>query len=83
MFSLQVELIQAEHQYSLSEPTESRTKSFVGSEREQDATQRRLSYYQQELWSVLGSLREQHLLQEDTEHMLRSQFSGMLGYGEI
>ncbi|XP_053242478.1 DNA transposase THAP9 isoform X1 [Podarcis raffonei] len=79
-----VELIQAEHQYSLSEAMGSRTKSLIptgpvqGTEREQDAAQRRLSYYQQELWSVLESLREQHLLQKDMEHMLRSQFSADL-----
>ncbi|XP_062973561.1 DNA transposase THAP9 [Elgaria multicarinata webbii] len=78
-----VELIQAEHQYSLSGPTDGRTTTcpppgpVLGSEREQDAAQRRLSYYQQELWSVLESLREQHLLQEDTEHMLKAQFGDL------
>ncbi|XP_061466907.1 LOW QUALITY PROTEIN: DNA transposase THAP9 [Rhineura floridana] len=76
-----VELIQAEHQYSLSEAMDTRIKSFAppgpvqGTEREQDAAQRRLSYYQQELWSVLESLREQYLLQKDAEQTLRSQFS--------
>ncbi|TFK15191.1 circadian locomoter output cycles protein kaput [Platysternon megacephalum] len=75
-----VELIYAEHQYSL---TEGRTKSplspspVLGSEREQDAAQRRLTYYRLELRSVLESLREQHLLSEDTEHMLRAQFTDL------
>nr|XP_060619490.1 DNA transposase THAP9 isoform X2 [Anolis sagrei ordinatus] len=78
-----VELIQAEHQYSLNELMDGRTTSFgfsgpkLGSERGKDAAQRRLSYYQQELWNVLGSLREQHLLQEEAEHMLKSQFSDL------
>ncbi|KAJ7344693.1 hypothetical protein JRQ81_000643 [Phrynocephalus forsythii] len=78
-----VELIQSEHQYSLSEPTDKRTQSFppfgqgLGGEKEQGAAQRRLSYYQQELWNVLESLRGQHLLQEDTERMLKAQFTDL------
>ncbi|XP_044292842.1 DNA transposase THAP9 isoform X3 [Varanus komodoensis] len=76
-----VELIQTEHQYSLSEPMDGTfilPDPVLGSEREQDAAQRRLSYYQQELWSMLERLREQHLLQEDTERMLKSQFGADL-----
>uniref|UniRef100_A0A8C8RC60 THAP-type domain-containing protein n=1 Tax=Pelusios castaneus TaxID=367368 RepID=A0A8C8RC60_9SAUR len=75
-----VELIRAEHQYSL---LEGRTKSplspspMLGSEREQDAAQRRLTYCRLELQSVLESLREQRLLCEDTEHMLRAQFTDL------
>ncbi|XP_063174267.1 DNA transposase THAP9 [Candoia aspera] len=71
-----VELIQTEHRYSLSEPLDVQTDSVFppgpgqGSEQEQ----RRLSYYQQELWAVLTRLREQHLLQEDAERMLKAQF---------
>ncbi|XP_044292841.1 DNA transposase THAP9 isoform X2 [Varanus komodoensis] len=75
-----VELIQTEHQYSLSEPMDGTfilPDPVLGSEREQDAAQRRLSYYQQELWSMLERLREQHLLQEDTERMLKSQFGDL------
>uniref|UniRef100_G1KBN5 THAP-type domain-containing protein n=1 Tax=Anolis carolinensis TaxID=28377 RepID=G1KBN5_ANOCA len=78
-----VELIQVEHQYSLNEPMDGRMKSFgssgpkLGSDRGKDAAQRRLSYYQQELWNMLGSLREKHLLQEEAEHMLKSQFSDL------
>ncbi|KAG6937998.1 THAP domain containing 9, partial [Chelydra serpentina] len=75
-----VELIHAEHQYSL---TKGRTKSplspspLLGSEREQDAAQRRLTYHRLELRSILEGLREQHLLREDTEHMLRAQFTDL------
>ncbi|KAM6464429.1 DNA transposase THAP9 [Liasis olivaceus] len=71
-----VELIQTEHQYSLSEPIDGQTNLVFppgpgqGSKQEQH----HLSYYQQELWTVLTRLREQHLLQEDAEHMLKSQF---------
>uniref|UniRef100_K7FPC3 THAP-type domain-containing protein n=1 Tax=Pelodiscus sinensis TaxID=13735 RepID=K7FPC3_PELSI len=75
-----VELIQAERQYSLME---SRTKSppspiaVLGSKQEHDAAQRRLIYCRLELRSVLEGLREQHLLREDTDHMLRAQFTDL------
>lgn len=78
----QVELIQAEHQYSLTECMEDRTQPsllpslVLGNEREQDAAKRRLTYCRQELQSVLEGLKEQNLLCEDIMHMLRAQFAG-------
>ncbi|KYO21751.1 DNA transposase THAP9 [Alligator mississippiensis] len=78
-----VELIQAEHQYSLTECMEDRTQPsllpslVLGNEREQDAAKRRLTYCRQELQSVLEGLKEQNLLCEDIMHMLRAQFADL------